>query len=549
MVPVAPEPPRTILLAVCACLTLHGGLAHAQLQDEQLGSISGAVQDAGTGDPIRNAIVSSRLVNGARYVKTRTDQQGRYRLRSLEPGPYVLQAEHPAYLWHSTVVRSDVRAAEKLTGVDFRLERPGVVSGRVTDEHGDPMIGARVQAHRIGRRDGRVAIVGGRGEASDDRGEFRILSLEPGRYVLSATHSSGSVGDHEWQPALDDPEGSRLQMSYVRTYYPGALRWKEAVVFDVAAGQELQGLHVNMTPQRSLSISGQVSGLPAGNRRMAQPTLRSIEDDGPMADYEMTLWGHDGSFAFRGLTPGEYVLTARMDYPPGVNKNAWLRFEITDRPLEGLELQLRDGIAVQGSVTWETDSADTVVQGHVWFYPKGISATQFDTAAQPDSGDFVLNGVLPWTYRVESSGHDPSGKSPPFFLSELRVGGVRLEKHELTIGESPPQDIEIVLARSARISGIVLDENGNPAPGAVILLAYDSTDWAFDRPAAVTDQRGGFQMQGYLPGSRVLYALDRFDSESDDPETLKRLLQGKGTKLEVEKAGEHEIRLKLVERE
>ncbi len=115
-------------------------------------------------------------------------------------------------------------------------------------------------------------------------------------------------------------------------------------------------------------------------------------------------------------------------------------------------------------------------------------------------------------------------------------------------GETPPQDLEVVLAQSARVSGVVVDANGNPVEDAVVFLASGPDDFALQYSSTRTDQRGGFSRAGFLPGDRLLYALESYDPVVDGPDTLKRLLQGKGTKLKVEKAGDHQVELKLIDR-
>ena len=77
--------------------------------------------------------------------------------------------------------------------IDFALPRGGVIAGRVTDELGEPLAGVRMQAMRYqylpnGQR--QLTPVGGVGMpfglATNDLGEFRLYSLMPGTYIVSA---------------------------------------------------------------------------------------------------------------------------------------------------------------------------------------------------------------------------------------------------------------------------------------------------------------------------------------------------------------------------
>ena len=80
--------------------------------------------------------------------------------------------------------------------IDFALPRGGVIAGRVTDELGEPLAGVRMQAMRYqylpnGQR--QLTPVGGGGIfggiTTNDLGEFRLYSLMPGTYVVSAAPS------------------------------------------------------------------------------------------------------------------------------------------------------------------------------------------------------------------------------------------------------------------------------------------------------------------------------------------------------------------------
>ena len=63
------------------------------------------------------------------------------------------------------------------------------ISGYVTDESGQPLVGARVQAvGRLKKWSGPYyEIPAGRPGESDDRGQFRLHSLPPGQYVVAVS--------------------------------------------------------------------------------------------------------------------------------------------------------------------------------------------------------------------------------------------------------------------------------------------------------------------------------------------------------------------------
>src|SRR5262249_52905373 len=111
-----------------------------------------------------------------------------------------------------------------LTGGDLavQLARGASVSGRVLDEAGTILMGARVSAHRApapadGSDPRAVAFA-----TTDDRGDYRIGSLAPGSYVISVVTFS--------QPRRQEMPGGGVAVfpTLVRTYFPDALAATDA---------------------------------------------------------------------------------------------------------------------------------------------------------------------------------------------------------------------------------------------------------------------------------------------------------------------------------
>ncbi len=103
----------------------------------------------------------------AGFLETRPDQQGRAIV--------------------STLV--DVAAGE-VKRVDFALPRGAVISGRVTDDTGEPLPGVNVTALRFHYTSNGVRLFPGNAMPfsgrTDDRGDFRLPGLSPGTYVIAA---------------------------------------------------------------------------------------------------------------------------------------------------------------------------------------------------------------------------------------------------------------------------------------------------------------------------------------------------------------------------
>jgi hypothetical protein len=69
----------------------------------------------------------------------------------------------------------------------FRLQSGGVISGRVTDENGDPFPHVEVQVLKRSSVHGSIRISRDELPAdTNDLGEYRVFDLTPGRYYAVA---------------------------------------------------------------------------------------------------------------------------------------------------------------------------------------------------------------------------------------------------------------------------------------------------------------------------------------------------------------------------
>ena len=124
----------------------------------------------------------------------------------VEPGPRSRRAGTlSGFAWGRAI---DLAAAEIRDRIDVTMARWGTLSGRVTDEYGDPVQGAGVQLLHVRYDAGQRQLVPADAvmAVTDDLGRYRLHSLTPGQYMVSAT--VGPV-------SLEDLPG------YTRSYYPG----------------------------------------------------------------------------------------------------------------------------------------------------------------------------------------------------------------------------------------------------------------------------------------------------------------------------------------
>jgi beta-lactamase regulating signal transducer with metallopeptidase domain len=322
-----------------------------------LGAISGVVIDSVTKRPVRGAIVTLGpavlIGTGTRQL---TDDRGRFIFLDLPAAEnYSLAAAKAGYLDRSNVVRPrQIALAPRqwLQNQTLEVIPEGSISGTVRDERGEPVVGARVRLLALVPVAGRVRAVGGFVATTDDRGVYRIAGLPTGRYLISVPSvqhtvpadtppavvagravaqvtsagpraaASGAVRTAldvagRWRVVIDGyvtppaPDADGRTRIYPPTFHPQAVSIADAAPVALAAGQQREGVDVQLQPVPAWRVSGQVTGSasPAG---LPLRLLRAGDDDlGLGGEVATTLVEADGRFTFLNVPAGRHVVDLR----------------------------------------------------------------------------------------------------------------------------------------------------------------------------------------------------------------------------------------------
>jgi hypothetical protein len=283
--------------------------------------IRGKVVDTHGGSLSHAQILLSVETDGRQTLATRADDSGAFEFSELPPGRYRLMASKVGYGPVASTESADVRPpssvgsgirveiadAEIREHVNIALLRWGTLSGRVVDERGDPLQGARVDALHIQFQVGRRRLLSaGSAELTDDLGRYRIPSLPPGQYIVSA--------------AVNGVQAAELP-GYSRSYYPGSADAAEAQFIRVAIDQEVTGIDVPLSPTRTARIAGQLIGA-AGEGGMAG-SLNLIASQRSLSIANVPMGARvqpDGRFEFTDVSPGPWVIQSSRARPNGEDK-------------------------------------------------------------------------------------------------------------------------------------------------------------------------------------------------------------------------------------
>lgn len=425
-------------------------------------AISGQISEQGSGRPLPRAQVSLAMIAAPRQVEAVADAQGHYEFTGLEPGEYALWAApgelvatHLAQAYKATVPMDlsiqrqpniALESGEVLTDVNIALARTLAIEGRVSDAWDEPMANVDVG---VVRADGRPMF--SRSVYSDDRGEFRIFALPPGRYRVCANPRSS------WVRTADG------KLRFVRTCHLASISESSAadVVLDA---EDATGIDIRMQRSGTYSVSGSVvdaAGVSADGAMVS--VVRHDHSIGANAT------SRGGQFSLSGLTPGPYTVWASIGGPrdpPDTRPPArdceygYASIEIGDADASGIVLSLWTPVKVAGRVRFEgrapvisgrvvDDRGAAVRDAHVLLLPADQSrwrTFEVTSATSAATGAFRVGPVRPGDYVIVVAGPsvpypDPADRAR---LAKLAETGERIT---LADEEQRTLDLHLVLDR------------------------------------------------------------------------------------------------------
>jgi hypothetical protein len=573
--------PKHAARRLLGVLGLIGGLGAAQTAQQpapRIGAIAGHVVDA-AGRPVSAAVVSiegSGVSNTAanRAPRILTGADGRFVFSQLPvPGSFSVTVTkggyaEGAYGRHRPNGSSQSIAlteGQKAAEIVVRVWKLGVIAGTVTDEAGEPVVSVQVRA--LMRRAGAARQFGGAVAAAmtDDRGVYRLGSLLPGEYIITASQPGISapvsvftdaarggkapselaalatsmstlgvrVGDALYGAAQGTvtpppPSGIRMRI-YPPTFHPAALTPSQAAVVSVASGEERTSVDVHLTPVSTLRVSGTLMG-PSGPAGMVP--LRLVPGGGDLVPAEalgsIGVTDASGAFIFPAVVPGHYVLKTYGRESPGL---AWLSMPIavSGDDVQGIVATLQPALRVTARPQFEGNapppSAPQTGRVAPFFT---LEADEAGPPFAPGPGDtsadgLTLTGYPPGRYRVRVN------NSPPGWMFKAALlDGVDVS---LTSFDFSRDVSDLTLVFTDRWSGAGGVVQGTRADRAVVVLfPTDSRAWLNAGPnprrlrSVRVDAEGRFAIRSVPPGDYYVVAIpDEQAADWRDPSMLETL--------------------------
>ena len=332
-------------------------IAQAQVASDKISgaTITGKVTIKGEGVP-GVAVVLVQDVDGYQRItrhKGFTDATGTYRITKVSPGNYRAAAAAPGFVVVDQFPNSFRKSTallidkdETVKNIDFELVRGGVITGRVTDSDGRPVIEETVSISSAESNDGYFSMQ--RGVRTDDRGVYRIFGIPAGNYKVAA-------GTNGVSPAWE-------KSGFRQTFHPDATDASQATTIKVTEGSETTNVDITLKDVgRTYSVRGRIidgeTGRPITNVpygiMVLTPNQRSGLSDGSVSN-------SNGEFRWNNLRPGKY--SVYVNAPP--DSDWWVEeapFEVTDRDVTGVVIKTIKATTVSGVIILEGNDDKSVL--------------------------------------------------------------------------------------------------------------------------------------------------------------------------------------------
>ncbi len=515
-------------------------------------SVAGTVVKLADNEPLRRARVILRSADDrTRSISVLTDAAGHFQLKGIEPGRYELKVNRVGFVTQIYGQKKPgdpgavltLRGGQEMKDLLFRLIPSAVIAGKILDEDGEPLPESFVSALRQGYLAGKPNLSTETTAQTDDRGEYRLFGLSPGRYFVSAVFPQWGRFSRGDEPEEAQPN----QQGYAKMYYPGTPDASKASAISIKEGEEIPSVEIFMRQVVVYRIRGYVYNQithKAGTQTevFLMPKTRTREWGG---EQRTSIQKQDGSFEIADVLPGSYVLTA-MWFDEGKPHIARVPIEVGNADVDGISMAITPGTDINGRVIWE--GTPSLEQDELSIMAESPdSMFNFDGGARVTSANtFVLKGLGDGTYMARLWGH---GKD--CYIKNVQYAGSSALEDGFAVKGAAAGTLEITLSsRGARVQGTVADSDGLRAVGVRVVLVPEPSRRAQSTlfKEQTTDQYGHFELRGIAPGDYKLFSWEEAESGAwEDPEFLKPF-EGKGEKITLQEGDQKTIKLTAIQK-
>jgi hypothetical protein len=432
-------------------------------------------------------------------------------------------------------------AGQQLDTVDFYLRAHGEISGKVLDENKEPISGMAVFLIAREYANGALRHVFAGMAQTDDRGEYRLQSVQPGRgYLILAEKRRQRID------AISDVPSDLKSRKTVPspTYYPGALSIEGAQAIVLRAGERRQGVDIQQLRTTSYCLEGVLEA--EGQHTALLFSIRELEpSNGASGNGAMFVSsphgvsGPDGKIRICDLHSGDYQVTAGQSPkdagPPPFFGTASVT--IIDRDVRNVKIEARARLSIPGEAVWYGTPPENPLESKIslWLRPITRAPWQGESADTETSipGGFSFPGLLMDDYYIKV-GHVPEGT----YLKDVTYGGISILNEPFRPGSAMGNaTLRLIVARDGgTMSTKVTDKDGNPVADCQVLMipreASSESSVADTLLLGQTDQNGAYSSAMLAPGKYFVLATSVPVDKT--PESIQRVTRVRSRAQEIE---------------
>jgi hypothetical protein len=540
---------------------------------EQKCVLQGRVTNSMSGEPVKKASVHLRFLNqvssgagmiggGAQGYTATSDADGSFKFEGIEPGEYSLAGDRTGFLNTQYGAKGPMQAGTNLSlrpsqhmaDLNLQLIPQAVISGKVVDDDGDPVGNAMVQVLAQMWQRGKLRYMPRGGSQTDDRGEYRISNLSPGKYFLFVQKFEMAM------PGNDVSPPGKPDIRPVRTFFPDAINMESAAPVEVRAGQDSPGMDIHLRRTQTYHVRGKIVGDIPGDPERIMLNVMPHDQNMMMMFNSRSNVNKDRTFDLAGIAPGSYSLNVlTMANGPG-QMAAHVPIEVGAGDVNDIVINVVPGGTIRGQVKVEGNvpanaAQPNLARAHVFLNStEGTFFMRMDQGGVKQDGTFALENVGAGKYYLNVSG-GPDGS----YLKSVRLNHQDVLGKELDLSQGAAGEIEVVFRYgAAEVDGTLQAAQNAPDAGssgaakpssplrASILLVPDvlNADGSGVRTTGA-DQNGSFSLKQVPPGHYRAYAVEQMNmGQLQNPDLLKQL-ESKGTEVEVKENDKKQVQLSV----
>ena len=497
--------------------------------------IAGVVVSEASGAPLeRTRVTIFDTKNPRNMLWMITGEDGRFEFNNLAAGKYSLRGARrgfipTAYNQHQQFSTAIVTGATFETdNLTLRLVPTATISGKISDEAGEPVRNAQVRIYRENRNFGfsRVTPVGN--ASTDDRGYYDFWPVIPGTYYVSATaqpwyavHPPAYHGDGAGNPvqAVD----ASLDVTYPSTFYADTTEADAATPVALKGGDHAR-IDIHLWPVPALHLLFQVPQ--NGQNGFSWPTFQkrvfdSVENVGNDGIQQVS----PGTYEMIGIPAGTYTVHLRSGTPGEPDQTTEMSLTKDGQELDTSQgeplASLTLSVKIPGEEKLPQQLFVTLRDAHM----RTVGFRMVDK-----NGEVIFGGLPPGKYAIVAL-----GRGMPYFVSKISTADSEISGNSIDLQPGSSLSVSaLLIGATTKVEGFA-KRSGKAAAGVMVVLVPadpESHIELFRRDQSDFD--GSFTLPGVVPGSYTVIAIeDGWNVDWSRPAVLARYTP-RGQKLTID---------------